>query len=198
MLLTCASFWGFYIKPFSLLDCNEHKYKKVLRASCLCKITCWIVKHWVQREWIQTWCISVSCSPANDPARGELPRYLYLGHCFELCNTFIFRSTRLLSHAGTDPLVSMQQMQSVYTFSHVLGPCHGGQNFLGTLTDRSAGTVQPEEDQGVKQCFHISPTPAAVFTHMVIFLSPKRGRLPGTLCGWGFKCTYSRKSWFRA
>lgn len=107
---------------------------------------------------------------------GELPRYLYLGHRFKLCNTFIFLSTLWLSHAGTDPLVTMQQMQSVYTFSHILGPCHGGQNSLGTLTDRSVAEavrpVQPGWDQGVKRCFH-SPTPAAVFPHMGVFLSPE-------------------------
>lgn len=108
---------------------NTHrKTFQVQTASA--KITCWIVKHWVQGDWIHTWCISVSCSPANDPACNELPWYLYLGHCFELCNTFIFLSTRLLSHAGTDPPVSMQQMQSVYTFSNVLGSCHREKTFL--------------------------------------------------------------------
>lgn len=104
---------------------NTHR-KRFQVQTASAKITCWIVKHWVQRDWIHTRCISASCSPANDPACNELPRYLYLGHCFELRNTFIFLSTHLLSHAGTDPLVSLQQMQSVYTFSNVLGPCHGG------------------------------------------------------------------------
>lgn len=64
----------------------------------------------------------------------------------------------------------MWQMQSVYTFSHILGQC------WGTLTDRSArdavSPVQPGWDHGVKQRFY-SPTPAAVLTHMGIILSPE-------------------------
>lgn len=63
--------------------------QNALPACCLCKTVGWIVKHGVRRECIWKWCNSDSWSSAHHPTHGELPQYLHLGHCFELCNTLI-------------------------------------------------------------------------------------------------------------
>lgn len=70
---------------------------------------------------------------------GTLPWYLYLGHCFQLWNTFIFLP--LFGFYTRAHILYAAQMQNMHTLSHVLGPCHRGKNSLETFPEQSVAAA---------------------------------------------------------
>lgn len=97
----------------------NNTYKNVLKCLKNRLLLQNTLKTKVQRKWLQFWCVSLAVQPQIQYS--TLLWYLYLGHCFELGNTFISvcfsPCLHTLAHTPCEHAVHCTNVKHAYTFT---------------------------------------------------------------------------------